>query len=85
MYLGLSFNTSTGWQLYMNGTQIGSSALVGTRSSASQPQIFSYAGNGNNSTGKIAAALLYTRELSAAEHLQNYNYYATRYSGSSPA
>jgi hypothetical protein len=85
MYVGLSFNTSTGWTLYMNGSQVGTSALTGARSSASTPQIFSYSGNANQSTGKIAAALLYTRELSAAEHLQNYNYYATRYNGSSPA
>ena len=84
MYVGLSFNTSTGWKLYMNGTQVGTSALLGARASASQPQIFSYSGNANNSTGKIAAALLYNREISAGEHLQNYNYYMTRYSGSTP-
>jgi hypothetical protein len=85
MYLGLSYNTTSGWKLYMNGTQIGTSATLGSRASASTPQIFSYGGNGNQSTGKIAAALLYTRELSATEHLQNYNYYTTRYTGSTPA
>jgi len=79
MYLGLSYNTSTGWKLYMNGVQTGASAGSTSRTGASTPQIFSYAGNANQSTGRIAAALLYTRELTAEDHQQNYLYYAARY------
>lgn len=83
-YVSMSFSTTTGWKVYFNGNEVGSSVLTGTRDSASTPQIFSYAGNGNNSSGKIAAAHLYSRVLTPAEHLQNSNYYATRYSGSNP-
>ena len=84
-YVSMSFSGTTGWTLYINGVAHGTSASTTNRASASTPQIFSYQGNANNTTGKIAAAHVYTRALSAAEHLANYNYYATRYSGSSPA
>ena len=81
----MSFNGTTGWTLYINGVAHGTNATTTNRASASTPQIFSYAGNANNTIGKIAVAHTYTRVLSAAEHLANYNYYATRYSGANPA
>jgi hypothetical protein len=84
-YLSLSFSGTTGWTIYINGVAHGTSATTNNRPNASTPQIFSYNGNANQSTGKIAAAHVYTRALSAAEHLQNYNYYSTRYNGSTPA
>jgi len=84
MYVGVSYNTSTGWHMYINGSLVGTNASSVSRTSSSTPQLFSYSGNANNSIGKIAAALLYNRELTTAEHLQNYNYYITRYNGSSP-
>ena len=84
IYVSMNYNTTTGWKLYFNGTEVGSNGSEYTRDYASTPQIFSYAGNGNNSYGKIAAAHLYSRELTQAEHLQNANYYATRYNGSNP-
>jgi hypothetical protein len=84
-YVSMNFSGTTGWTLYINGVARGSSATTTNRSAASTPQIFSYSGNANQTIGKCAAAHLYTRTLSADEHLQNYNYYATRYSGSTPA
>ena len=84
-YVSMSFNGTTGWTLYINGVAHGTNATTTNRASASTPQIFSYAGNANNTIGKIAVAHTYTRVLSAAEHLANYNYYATRYSGANPA
>jgi hypothetical protein len=84
-YVSMTFSGTAGWTLYINGAASGTSATTTNRAAASTPQIFSYAGNGNQSTGKIAVAHLYTRALTAAEHLQNYNYYSTRYNGSTPA
>jgi hypothetical protein len=84
-YVSMTFNGTTGWTLYINGVAHGTSVSTTNRASASTPQIFSYAGNANNTTGKFAVAHLYNRALTAAEHLQNANYYLTRYSGSIPA
>lgn len=84
-YVSMSFSGTTGWTLYINGVAHGTSASTTNRASTSTPQIFSYAGNANNTAGKIAVAHLYTRTLTAAEHLQNANYYLSRYSGSTPA
>jgi hypothetical protein len=83
-YVSMTFNGTTGWTLYINGVASGTSATTTNRAAASTPQIFSYGGNGNQSTGKIAVAHTYTRALTAAEHLQNYNYFSTRYNGSTP-
>lgn len=84
-YVSMTFSTTTGWALYINGVARGTSASTTSRAAASTPQIFSYGGNGNQSVGKIAVAHTYTRALTAAEHLQNYNYLSTRYNGSTPA
>lgn len=84
-YVSMTFSGTTGWALYVNGVARGTSATTTNRASTSTPQIFSYAGNANNTTGKFAVAHTYTRALTAAEHLQNANYYLTRYSGSIPA
>jgi hypothetical protein len=84
-YASLSFSGTTGWTIYINGVAHGTSASTTNRSSASTPEIFAYQGNSNNTTGKVAVAHIYTRALSAAEHLQNATYYLTRYNGSSPA
>ena len=84
-YASMSFSGTTGWTIYINGVAHGTSASTTNRPSASTPEIFAYQGNANNTTGKVAVAHVYTRALSAAEHLQNATYYLTRYNGSSPA
>jgi hypothetical protein len=84
-YVSMSFSGTTGLALYINVIARGTNASTTNRASTSTPQIFSYGGNGNNTTGKFAVAHTYTRVLTAAEHLQNANYYLTRYNGSTPA
>jgi hypothetical protein len=84
-YVSMTFSGTTGWVLYINGVAHGTSVSTTNRASTSTPQIFSYSGNSNNSIGKIAVAHTYTRALTAAEHLQNYNYFSTRYNGSIPS
>ena len=84
-YASMSFSGTTGWTIYINGVAHGTSASTTNRPSASTPEIFAYQGNANNTTGKVSVAHVYTRALTAAEHLQNATYYLTRYNGSSPA
>jgi len=83
-YLSMTFITGTGWQFYVNGSPVTTSSGSTVGKVASTPQIGAFA-SGYNFTGSIAVAHVYTRALSAAEHLSNYNYYNTRYSGSTPA
>lgn len=83
-YLSMTFITGTGWQFYVNGTPVTTFSASTVGKLASTPQIGAFA-NSYNLSGSIAVAQAYTRALSAAEHLQNANYYLTRYNGSSPA
>ncbi len=75
-FCAVSYSDSSGWKLYLNGTQDGTSANTTTFTGSQFVNIGSY-DNGNNFTGRIAGALIYNRVLSAAEILQNFN--ATRF------
>ena len=68
----VTFNTTNGWKLYLNGVQEATSANTTTFTGTGDIQIARYQG-GNNFNGKIAIAQVYNRVLSAAEILQNYN------------
>jgi len=83
-YLSMSMTVGVGWQFYVNGSPVTTTYSSTVAKLASTPQIGAYSGS-YNLTGYIAAAQVYTRALSDAEHLTNYNYYVTRYSGSTPA
>jgi len=83
-YVSVTFNPSSGWTLYVNGSLVGTSATTAVGPTATTPVI------GATQTlpgfnGDIAAAHAYNRALSAAEHLQNANYWLSRYNGSVPA
>jgi hypothetical protein len=83
-YLSMTFTSGVGWQFYVNGSPV---TTAGDRTNAkliSRPQIGAFS-NGFTLSGRIAVAHVYTRALTAAEHLQNSTYYQTRYSGSTPA
>lgn len=82
-YLSMTFTSGVGWQFYVNGNPVTTTG-PSTGKVASRPQVGAFA-NGYTLSGKIAVAHVYTRALTAAEHLQNYNYFVTRYSGSTPA
>ena len=81
-YLSMTFTSGVGWQFYVNGSPVTTTG-PSTGKVASTPQIGAFA-NSYNFAGSIAVAHVYTRALTSAEHLQNYNYYNSRYSGSTP-
>ena len=75
-FCAVTYSSSSGWKLYLNGTQDGTSADTTTFTGSQYVYIGSY-DTGNNFSGRIAGALIYNRVLTAAEILQNFN--ATRY------
>ena len=78
-YFGaVTYSNSTGWKLYLNGVEDGTSANTTTFSGNQEIVIGAYAG-GNNFTGKIANVQIYNRALSATEIVQNYNATKKRY------
>ena len=68
----VTFNTTNGWKLYLNGSQEATSADTTTFTGTGDIQLGRYQ-TGNNYTGRIAIAQVYNRVLSAAEILQNFN------------
>jgi hypothetical protein len=74
----VSYNNSTGWKLYLNGIEDGTSANTTTFTGNSEIRIGSY-GSGNNFTGRITGVQVYNRTLTAQEILQNYNATKRRY------
>ena len=78
-YFGaVTYSNSTGWKLYLNGIEDGTSANTTTFLGNQEILIGSY-GGGNNFTGRISSVQIYNRVLSAAEILQNYNATKKRY------
>ncbi len=74
----VTYNNSTGWVLYLNGAQDGTSVDTTTFTGNQEISIGSY-GTGNNFTGRIASVQVYNRVLSASEIVQNYNATKRRY------
>lgn len=74
----VTFNTTSGWKLYLNGTQEATSSSTTTFTGTGDIQIGRYQ-TGNNYTGRIAIAQVYNRVLSGAEILQNYNAQKSRF------
>ena len=75
-YCGVvTFNTTTGWALYLNGEFESSNATVTPRPGNGEVQLGAF-GAGNYFAGRIALAQIYNRALSAAEVRQLFN--ATR-------
>ena len=68
----VTFDTTNGWKLYVNGTQESTSASTTTFTGTGDIQIARYQ-TGNNLAGRIAITQIYNRVLSAAEISQNYN------------
>lgn len=73
-YFGaVSFSSSTGWKLYVNGVREASSASTTTFSGGTGIIYVGAYDAANTFTGKIACPLVYNRELSDEEVLQNFN------------
>ncbi len=78
-YFGaVSYSNSTGWKLYLNGREDGTSVNT-TTFIGNQEIIIGAYGSGNNFTGRISNVQIYNRVLSATEILQNYNASKKRY------
>tara|TARA_R110000868_G_C10779337_1_gene755390 strand:- start:323 stop:973 length:651 start_codon:yes stop_codon:yes gene_type:complete len=71
----VTFNTTTGWALYLNGELESTNATVSPRPGNGAVSLSAYAG-GNFFAGRIALAQIYNRAISAAEIRQLFN--ATR-------
>jgi len=74
----VTYNNSTGWKLYLNGREDGTSVDTTTFINNQEISIGSY-GAGNYFTGRIASVQVYNRALTASEIVQNYNATKRRY------
>jgi hypothetical protein len=73
-YFGaVTFNTTTGWRLYVNGNLESTSASTTTFTGTGGILIGAFNDAGNLWNGRIASIGVYNRALSASEILQNYN------------
>jgi len=75
-YATVTFNTTTGWVLYLNGIQDNTNSNTSTFSGNGEALVGAYGTGLNVFTGRIACASVYNRALSASEVRQNFN--ATR-------
>ena len=78
-YGAVTFNTSTGWILYLNGIQETTSSDTTTFTGNQEILIGAYSTAGNVYTGRIATSLVYNRVLTSTEILQNYNATKSRF------
>jgi hypothetical protein len=68
----VSFNTSTGWNLYLNDQLVDTDSNTTTFTGGTTVRISAYDNASNLFNGKIATAQVYNRVLSGSEILQNY-------------
>ena len=79
-YFGaVTFNTTTGWILYLNGVSENTNVSTTTFVGNGEILLAAYSTGANVFTGRIACGLIYNRTLTAAEILQNYNVQKTRF------
>ena len=77
--LAVTFSSSTGWVLYINGQQKNTSSNATIFTGIGNIQIASFGGAGNFLSGDIAQALVYNRTLTPSEILINYNNLRSRF------
>ena len=78
-YFGaVTYSNTSGWKLYLNGREDGTSADTTTFTGNQEIVIGAYS-TGNNFTGRISYVQVYNRALTATEILQNYNATKRRY------
>jgi hypothetical protein len=68
----VSFNTSTGWKLYLNGQLVDTDASTTTFTGGTAVRIAAFDNAANLFNGKIATAQVYNKVLSDTEVKQNY-------------
>lgn len=77
--LAVTFSSSTGWVLYINGQQKNTSSNATIFTGIGNIQLASFGGAGNFLSGDIAQALVYNRTLTPSEILINYNNLRSRF------
>ena len=77
-FAAVTYSNSTGWKLYLNGREDGTSATT-TTFTGNQEIVIGAFSSSNNFTGRIASVQVYNRALSASEIVQNYNATKRRY------
>jgi hypothetical protein len=77
-FSAVTYSNSTGWKLYLNGREDGTSASTTTFNGNQEIVIGAYS-SGNNFTGRISNVQVYNRALTQQEILQNYNATKMRY------
>ena len=75
----VTFNTTTGWILYLNGVQEDTDSSTTTFNGDGDIYIAAFRFGQNNFTGRISNALVYNRVLTATEIQQNYLATKSRY------
>lgn len=79
-YFGaVTFNTTTGWILYLNGVSENTNVSTTTFTGNGEILLAAYSTGANVFTGRIACGLVYNRVLSSSEIFQNYNVTKTRF------
>ena len=78
-YAALTFNTTDGMVLYLNGSQDSTYTANKTAHAGNGSTNIATFGGGNLLNGRIAQVHCYNRALTAAEVLQNYDTYKARY------
>ena len=79
-YFGaVTFNTSTGWILYLNGNQESTSGSLTTFTGNQEILIGAFSTGANVFTGRIANGLVYNKVLTISEIKQNFNATRGRY------
>jgi hypothetical protein len=77
-FAAVTYSNSTGWKLYLNGREDGTSADTTTFTGNQEISIGSYS-TGNNFTGRISNIQVYNRALTSTEIFQNYHATKGRY------
>lgn len=72
-YAVVTFSSTTGWVLYLNGVQEATNASTTTFSGGTNILLGAFNNGANVLQGGLAMASVYNRVLSPAEVLQNYN------------
>jgi hypothetical protein len=75
----VTFNTSTGWVLYLDGSVVDTDASTTTFTGGTAVRIAAYNNASNVFNGKIAVAQVYNRALTSSEILQNFNATKSRF------
>jgi hypothetical protein len=79
-YFGaVTFNTSTGWVLYLNGNQESTNGSLTTFTGNQEILIGAFSTGSNVFTGRISSGLVYNRVLTGAEIKQNFEATRGRY------